>query len=714
MKKLIVILLTLFFTVTASAETYLQIDFLLSGLRDPTTDNPLSYGKVKTFLDGTSTLANLKTDRNGSGSADNPFTLGADGTFEAYGNQVYKFEIYDSDNNLIDTLNGLQYKTVLLTEKSLNSEYGCDLSTALSSIGSVDPTTLNVDCECTLDSGEALAVTGNISTVIQNGGSIKGVFGGATESVDFATQPTIGWYEVFEDLSVTGLNLSHPIWFEGSDPGLQFNAAIAALEGTGTLQFTKSYIVETPINWTNMTDGSIFEGLGASFDGELKNLMLTFKNSAIGLDSTGSNNSIFRDFSYTSDSSTYPDVGILLARNAAGSGAGEHYFSNVKVNYNSKFGIAALYNYGSEVNNFDGCVFVNAEAGAATVYITAYNNIDPVSSVYVVPMATGSQSNSTFTFNGSSVYGLGGAAAKCFYLDGVQDFHWNDGFLFNSAGATPGHSYFYIDSTNSASDVFSIKGLRGEPGIGVEYGVFFSNDVARTYDGHSVKDSRITAQTNAFFASDNATMSGLIYEGIVDSTGKGVSLFDSSFCNINVGGSFFTARGVTTSGILKGNAKASFTLGALSKTIVHDYQNPNGGFIAYKSATSSNVTGDGTAYTIVANAEITDLGGNYDATTGIFTAPVSGFYTIYSSFYLTGLEAGDIIVTDLVTSNRTYEAQDLYTVSGETYGIIRRVDMEAGDTAFVTITVTGGDKDVNVFGNGTVLFTDFSAIFDNR
>ena len=49
-------------------------------------------------------------------------------------------------------------------------------------------------------------------------------------------------------------------------------------------------------------------------------------------------------------------------------------------------------------------------------------------------------------------------------------------------------------------------------------------------------------------------------------------------------------------------------------------------FSAYLSPASiPNVTGDGTLYTIICDTEIEDRGGNYDHSTGIFTAPVTGF-----------------------------------------------------------------------------------------
>ena len=86
------------------ATTSQQVDFLLSGYRHPTTDAPLSGGKVKTFLDGTSTLSSVWTDKDKGALADNPFTLDSAGQAEVYGDNLYKFEIYDSNDALLDQI----------------------------------------------------------------------------------------------------------------------------------------------------------------------------------------------------------------------------------------------------------------------------------------------------------------------------------------------------------------------------------------------------------------------------------------------------------------------------------------------------------------------------------------------------------------------------------------------------------------------------------
>jgi hypothetical protein len=93
-----------------AADQAKQIDFILAGYRHPTTDAVLSGGKVKTYLSGTSTLSSLWTDRNKGGSATNPVILDSSGKAEVYGDEVYTFKIYDSDDTLLETIDGLEYR----------------------------------------------------------------------------------------------------------------------------------------------------------------------------------------------------------------------------------------------------------------------------------------------------------------------------------------------------------------------------------------------------------------------------------------------------------------------------------------------------------------------------------------------------------------------------------------------------------------------------
>lgn len=137
-------------------------------------------------------------------------------------------------------------------------------------------------------------------------------------------------------------------------------------------------------------------------------------------------------------------------------------------------------------------------------------------------------------------------------------------------------------------------------------------------------------------------------------------------------------------------------------------------FGAYQSPTVANATGDGTVYTIIFNSALYDQASNFNATTGTFTAPAKGIYTLASSVTLNTLGAGHTTgLLQIVTTNRTYtlydgnigaarDAANIATISGCVLA-----DMSAGDTATVTITISGSTKTVGIQQSSSSLGTMF-------
>ncbi|MCP4365432.1 MAG: right-handed parallel beta-helix repeat-containing protein [Planctomycetes bacterium] len=92
------------------ATTAEQVDFLLAGYRTPDTDEVLIGGKVYSYIDGTTTLSALWTDADKGGTATNPVILDATGKAEVYGDLVYKFRIYTSEDVFVEEITGLEYR----------------------------------------------------------------------------------------------------------------------------------------------------------------------------------------------------------------------------------------------------------------------------------------------------------------------------------------------------------------------------------------------------------------------------------------------------------------------------------------------------------------------------------------------------------------------------------------------------------------------------
>lgn len=98
--------------------------------------------------------------------------------------------------------------------------------------------------------------------------------------------------------------------------------------------------------------------------------------------------------------------------------------------------------------------------------------------------------------------------------------------------------------------------------------------------------------------------------------------------------------------------------------------------LAYLSATTAAVTGDNTLYTVIFDTEINDQGANYDNTTGIFTAPISGNYLVTGNVVF-----GDLGTTVNFTSFLTATPAELYGVSNNL--------LNTGSGGFVWCPISG-------------------------
>lgn len=136
--------------------------------------------------------------------------------------------------------------------------------------------------------------------------------------------------------------------------------------------------------------------------------------------------------------------------------------------------------------------------------------------------------------------------------------------------------------------------------------------------------------------------------------------------------------------------------------------------LARRGSSATDVTGDGTEYTIIWDTEILDQGSNYDNTTGILTFPVAGNYLIMATIQLIDLAAlHNTSQCRLVTTARSYYFGELnpgivrngsnrYTIQTARY-----VTASAGNTCFVNATVGGSTKTVDI-GGANEGFSHFS------
>jgi len=139
-------------------------------------------------------------------------------------------------------------------------------------------------------------------------------------------------------------------------------------------------------------------------------------------------------------------------------------------------------------------------------------------------------------------------------------------------------------------------------------------------------------------------------------------------------------------------------------------------FYAYLSGSPTNVTGDLTTYTIAFDSEIFDQNGDFNTGTYTFTAPVTGRYYLSTTHSSDNYNAAAYTQTTgfIETSNHSVI---IYTYTGASYesisgtGLYRFsgstiTDMDAADTAYVTITVGNAAKTIRVLG--TTNYTNFT------
>ncbi|MBI4151843.1 hypothetical protein HY496_02635 [Candidatus Woesearchaeota archaeon] len=126
-------------------------------------------------------------------------------------------------------------------------------------------------------------------------------------------------------------------------------------------------------------------------------------------------------------------------------------------------------------------------------------------------------------------------------------------------------------------------------------------------------------------------------------------------------------------------------------------------FHVNNTSARTDVTGDGTVYTVPFNATVFDQANNYNTATSLFTAPVAGNYYFAASLELTNLTT-DVHLVELhvITTNRTYKSGGILVNGASIYPSISVIgDMSLGHTAKLAVAVFNGAKIVDVSSDGT-------------
>jgi hypothetical protein len=129
-------------------------------------------------------------------------------------------------------------------------------------------------------------------------------------------------------------------------------------------------------------------------------------------------------------------------------------------------------------------------------------------------------------------------------------------------------------------------------------------------------------------------------------------------------------------------------------------------FLVQVQTPISNVTGDGTVYSVLFDTTTYDQGSNITLNSSgktIFTAPVTGKYLLQASITLTTATVAQQTQIRIITTGRTYFAGFNLTNAGNSMGlpITCICDMTAADTALIQVFQGGVTKNASVSGSGS-------------
>ena len=131
-------------------------------------------------------------------------------------------------------------------------------------------------------------------------------------------------------------------------------------------------------------------------------------------------------------------------------------------------------------------------------------------------------------------------------------------------------------------------------------------------------------------------------------------------------------------------------------------------FLANLNAAQNNIA-TGSAVTVLFGLEAFDQGSDYNNSTSIFTAPVTGKYFLGTNISMVAIDTSATqYVIAIVTSNRSHVLTIFPLMSGDYdhgYNWSALADMDINDTAYVTITQTAGTQQTDLTdGNGVQFY----------
>ncbi len=353
--------------------------------------------------------------------------------------------------------------------------------------------------------------------------------------------------------------------------------------------------------------------------------------------------------------------------------AGTASISGIRLKTNSDFCLAVTGNSATiinltncfiQVSNNNAISYSSSSGSSIITFTKCTGNIDTTGIVYLISSGSGIINIDYCRFSNS-----GGSVTASTISAGIIEFRHSSFANPITSSGTGGVSAVYSNFQFSGLNVTALT--VGGSGTHRYFGSRFVSDTATAIvvtSAMSLTDSEIiSSNTNAISGAGNITYGNLV------------------FTNSSIISTTTQTKVFTQLGMWKASGQPAFLA---------------------RSASQSDVTGDGTTYTIQYTSEIFDQNNNFDGTS-TFTAPVTGVYYLDAINSLAGLTVShtglDFII---VTSNRSYTLdtcnpgiQILSTFYKSNGSVL--ADMDAADTATVTISVSGSTKVVDVTTTST-------------
>lgn len=321
--------------------------------------------------------------------------------------------------------------------------------------------------------------------------------------------------------AVVPTNLSYPVCYvdrygTNTTPGTTsmaaaWQAAINVAKKCGQViryGATAPYLIDAPLDLTAPV-GSVNFGFTIRNEGHPSIAAsnpapsIILKHTGIAFDCTGTISQEFEGMSITTDATTYPTIGFLLARNTDARSQLVR-FRNCQVLGN--FSKTIVYNYGSEDDQYQPCSFYNRAPDANTsVMDFTSHNIRGITSTFTT-IATGNQSTIDHKiFGGEYANQAGTTTSDVIRLDDVSSVKLFGPWMKCASGSADGRSLIYMDTTNGPSNTLTLIGVQGENATFLtKYGIYLG-DAVRTPSYLVAISCSLPNRTKAIFANTNIT-----------------------------------------------------------------------------------------------------------------------------------------------------------------------------------------------------------------